>query len=792
MEVMDNKNIRNQTLGVFMKDTVLNLLASKIYGDNNSENIQKISKLNCSKPFYFLDSEDTISIGRNAKEVKVPQFWATLTIYLDEELRLKNFCESLNTMNPFVRFYDIIPKPELFNVPNDFYYQTKQKSLHFDSIYPDADINVEEAWDIETGKKFVRVGVVDTQIDVDHYDLELTDYYNLYSTDTTVINEHYHATRVAGIIGAKRNNSIGIAGIAGGNGNDTTGVTIFGIDILGAFTFHPQHSAVAIVLGSTQLTDANEISNIFPDYGQYFYATDIGLGLHIMNHSYGINYGSFIPNDPFNTVPTTCNICHEAIEYSFRNGVINVAARGNEFIGGYDNATDSVFPSCTKDEMILSVTSSGFDGLFKSYSNDNPDPLSTENYMSMYARNVDLMAPGTTANVYSTEVNDDSPDLYFYFNGTSAASPHVAGVAALMLSHVNRPCPCEKNLSNEDIENILQKTASERDYAIVNGTYINTPDYDSYSGWGMLDAGKALKAVEEPKNQIIHVTKQNASVNSTLVAQDAIIHLYNPYNTSSTGYMGTFSSMFDINQLFSGTWAMQNPAIDQSYVVYIYKVSTTIDHSSKTQHFSTNAEIKDYWIRNSNSIGWALDSCIHMGGVLVCDSIDVTQNIYFDTTGVDLNTASLFTYVYNFKHIYQDWDSVTYMTDLWYPSKPEGTEFAYSIYVHDSSATSVPFYPCTTSAALNSSGKLNYNNCNIFPNPVSEKLNLMLEIEKAHQTTVAIYDISGRKIDMFELDVLNSGKHYFDFNVSKLNSGIYFLQINAGEKFVSNKKFIKQ
>ena len=108
-------------------------------------------------------------------------------------------------------------------------------SLHFDSINPDADINIEEAWDIETGKNFIKVGVVDTQVDTSHSDYKIEAFYNicipeLVPTPSTVVNQHYHATCVSGIIGAKRNNQIGVAGIAGGNWPTVPGVKLYNLN----------------------------------------------------------------------------------------------------------------------------------------------------------------------------------------------------------------------------------------------------------------------------------------------------------------------------------------------------------------------------------------------------------------------------------------------------------------------------------------------------------------------------------------------------------------------------------
>jgi hypothetical protein len=790
METMDNKKIRHQNLGNFLKDTVIQILTNKFYGNYDEENLKTIAKIPTSKPFYFLDSNDTTSVSRSAEIVKIPQFWATVLLYLPSELSFKDMCDNLNSCEPLVRFIDVIPIPTQYSVPNDYYYQTKQKSLHFDSNYPDADVNVEEAWDIETGKKFVRVGVIDTPADTLHADLPLAGKYNFYSANGELSSGQMHGTRVSGIIGAKRNNSIGIAGIAGGNGSDSTGVKLFSLDVLGAFEVTPAHLAYALVMGSSQQADPMVLGTQIPGYGLYFAESDTGLGLNIINHSYGVNYGTFVPNNPKEIYIPGCIICQEALEYSYRNGVINVASRGNEFDGMPDTETDSIFPSCVKDEMIISVTASGYDGLFKSYSNNNPDTASSEDYMSMYGRNVDIMAPGTTANVYTTEVNYTSPDLYYYFNGTSASAPHVSGTAALMLSHVNKPCPCEKNLSQEDVEYVLQKNASERNITILNGNSISTPGYDKYNGWGMLDAGKTLKAIEEPKNQIIHVNKEPLTRTSTLYAENVIVQLFNPYSILGPNMEGPFYQMFDLDGLLANT--SNYSRINKKYLVDIYRVEVSINHSDKTQHLSSSTEIKDYWTRNSNSRGWLLDSCIHIGTDLICDSIDVSQNVFFDSAGLDINNASLYTYVYHFKDLYPlDTINNPSLIDQWYPCRPENTKFSYSIYVHDSMATSVPYYPCGFYLGLNDIPNISQGNLKLFPNPTNEKLNLSIEFSNAVNLRAIITDISGRKIYDLNKGRIESGKHFIEIDVKDLNQGLYLVQLIDNENIISTKKFIK-
>ena len=189
---------------------------------------------------------------------------------------------------------------------------------------------------------------------------------------------------------------------------------------------------------------------------------------------------------------------------------------------------------------------------------------------------------------------------------------------------------------------------------------------------------------------------------------------------------------------------------------------------------------------------WLLDSCVHIGNTLICDSIDVSQNVYFDSTGVNFNNANLYTYVYNLKEIYPV-DSInnTSLVSQWYPSPPENTKFSYSIYVYDSLATSVPLYPCGFTLGQNKITKSAQNNLSIFPNPTNEKLNLVTEFNNSNNVRIIISDITGRKISEINKGKLEAGKHYIEIDVRDFKQGLYLVQLVSNENVISTKKFIK-
>ena len=122
-----------------------------------------------------------------------------------------------------------------------------QQGIDDTFLYP-GSINLLPAWDLETGKPFIKVGVIDAAIAGYHEDFGGTpsafmqskvkgwdfqsnmEIEQFQSTQAFSSNSH-QGTWMAGIIGAIRNNSVGIAGVAGGDWNDSSnaGVTLYSI-----------------------------------------------------------------------------------------------------------------------------------------------------------------------------------------------------------------------------------------------------------------------------------------------------------------------------------------------------------------------------------------------------------------------------------------------------------------------------------------------------------------------------------------------------------------------------------
>lgn len=152
-------------------------------------------------------------------------------------------------------------------------------------------IQADDAWDITSGSSSVKIAILDSGVYSDHPDIGYgNDGYSNFSftLGNNSTPTYYHGTFVAGIIGAKKNNSSGIAGICGGN--NSQGATI-----------------ISYKIGNLD-PDASIVDDAILDA-----VTD---GAKIINMSFGITSSSAI---------------EDAISYAYSHGVTLVASSGNDY-----------------------------------------------------------------------------------------------------------------------------------------------------------------------------------------------------------------------------------------------------------------------------------------------------------------------------------------------------------------------------------------------------------------------------------------------------------------------------
>lgn len=125
---------------------------------------------------------------------------------------------------------------------------------------------------------------------------------------------------------------------------------------------------------------------------------------------YAVNHGAHITNNSWGG-PSFSRTLQDAIRFAGSRNQLFVAAAGND---GTDNSALPQYPASYDLDNVISVAASGRDDALASFSNFG-------------ASSVDLAAPGV--GILSTV-----PNGYASYSGTSMASPHVAGAAALLLA----------------------------------------------------------------------------------------------------------------------------------------------------------------------------------------------------------------------------------------------------------------------------------------------------------------------------------------------------------------------
>ncbi len=186
------------------------------------------------------------------------------------------------------------------------------------------------------------------------------------------------------------------------------------------------------------------------------------------------------------------NDLEDALDNAYEHGVVVFAPSGNG-----DNVEVVDYPASY--ETVIAVGALSPCNERKSASScDN-----SENWSSTYGQNLDFLAPGVL--IKTTRLND-----YDVFNGTSAATPHAAGVAALMLS-------INPDLTPDNIRHILQLTAVD---LAPNGG-LGDDGFDIYTGYGRINAYSAVQYVLDSEPAILSNIKVNGDLlDGTLSLKD--------------------------------------------------------------------------------------------------------------------------------------------------------------------------------------------------------------------------------------------------------------------------------
>ncbi|MEO0290405.1 MAG: S8 family serine peptidase [candidate division WOR-3 bacterium] len=359
-----------------------------------------------------------------------------------EKEDIENVIEKLKNLKGVKRVTkNAILRP--FYIPNDPYYPYQ---WHFKKI------GMETAWNFGFGSSSIKVAVLDDgfayrngpipsyeqnevissdgyyHIAPDLQGINIFALYDFYHNDPYPDPSSPHGTHVLGTIAQTTDNNIGVAGIA-------PSVSIILAQVLG-----PQGGSASQIAEGISFAVQN--------------------GAKIINMSLGGPPGD----------STGMSVIHLALKNAYTQGVLLIAAAGNSSVSKIS------YPAGFKECIAVGAT-------------DYRDSLS---YYSQYGFGLDIVAPGGDLTVdrnndlYADGIlqntcyeSQGKPRVdsfaYFFFQGTSMASPHVAGIAALCLS-------LDQYLTNLDLRRILTGTAVD----------LGKKGYDTIYGFGRISAEKAV------------------------------------------------------------------------------------------------------------------------------------------------------------------------------------------------------------------------------------------------------------------------------------------------------------
>ncbi|CAL2108720.1 S8 family serine peptidase [Tenacibaculum sp. 190524A02b] len=389
---------------------------------------------------------------------------------------------------------------------------------------PSVDIDLERAWNIQKGDSRVIVAVTDHSVDPNHEDLKGNMWvnsgeipgnnidddnngfvddihgYDFFKNSGTLDGNDRHGNHVAGTISAETNNGIGVAGIAGGTGNND-GVRIMSVGVFGK-------------RGSGGFAEG------------YVYAAD---------------NGAVISQNSWNSVGTSsASAERDAIDYFIANaGGVDKAMNGGVVIFSMGNDHGEVRTNHATYAPVIAVCATDENDERGNYSN--------------YGNWAGVSAPGgaggfidgewqfTRDGVWSSVNNNE----YREFSGTSMAAPHVSGIAALLVSNNYG------SITPQQVRKIIEGTTEFIDY--------KNSGVEGKLGVGRVNAYEALRVAENMHIPIL-VRANNTTTNSTTITWGTL-NSDNEFEVaykkvSATSWVTSITNglSFKINNLEEGEW----------------------------------------------------------------------------------------------------------------------------------------------------------------------------------------------------------------------------------------------
>ena len=330
-------------------------------------------------------------------------------------------------------------------------------------------IGAVEAQTVDVPRATVTVAVMDTGIDPDHQDLK--DRIDASRSVGCQVNgipnqdpsawkdDHYHGTHVAGTIAASHN-AYGVDGVA------------------------PDATLIAI-------KTSNKAGSFYPEYVACAFDWAAEHDVDVSNSSYYMDpYAFWMPNEA--SQAAGLEAASRAVRYAKDHGVVNFAAEGNSNDDHDNPTTDKESPNDVEGAAVERNVAGGIDvpamlndsvmsvSALKLPTGTDPATAKLERAgFSNYGKNsVDVAAPGQR--IWSDLPTWEKEPPFGYLSGTSMASPHAAGVAALIKE-------IHPDYTADQVIALMKKQANENFDRLAEPT-----DGKEYRGAGLVNALAAV------------------------------------------------------------------------------------------------------------------------------------------------------------------------------------------------------------------------------------------------------------------------------------------------------------
>jgi hypothetical protein len=388
-----------------------------------------------------VDHESAVDVLDDMSGVEVIRY--SKRNWYDLSLPTDNPTAHIDTLENYPGVVEVVPAflVELSATPDEGSGEFTKQWYHFNNGQTggtsDADIDATSAWETETGDTTVFVAILDSGANFNHADLKRSFWFNWDEGDSVDSDDDdgngfdddymgwdfydddrdpsfgggessYHGNRVAGMVAAKTNNSVGIAGLAGGWGSDrTTGCKL-----------------MVLRIGLNDAFDATCVDD----------AVD-----------YAVENGASIINMSFRS-STTLPGLDGAVEDAWDEDVFMVAASGN-------STTLPVGYPAKIDEVMAVGGTNHNDGIW------NKSITGPELNLCAPSGDYEILPPRDDL---SQEIYTTTRVIYDYSVGTSFSAPQVCAAAALARSAV-------PSIGNEDLWRVLEFSTDDEAGGAANG-----------------------------------------------------------------------------------------------------------------------------------------------------------------------------------------------------------------------------------------------------------------------------------------------------------------------------------